>query len=83
MGSGKRRRPERLAEKLLQIRESLGLSQNGMLSKLGLSEEQDRNSISNFERGFREPDLLVLLAYAHVANVHLEVLVDDSLDLPS
>ncbi|HZS09340.1 MAG TPA: helix-turn-helix transcriptional regulator [Blastocatellia bacterium] len=82
MGSGRRRTPERLAEKLRHIREALGFSQNGMLVRLGLGEEMGRNSISNFERGFREPDLVVLLEYARAANVHVEVLIDDDLDLP-
>ena len=31
----------------------------------------------------REPSLLILLAYARVARVHLEVLVDDAVDLPA
>jgi transcriptional regulator with XRE-family HTH domain len=82
MGSGRRRRPQRLAEKLLRVREALGLSQGEMAARLGPPGELERNSVSNFERGFREPDLLHLLAYARAANLHLEVLVDDSLDLP-
>jgi transcriptional regulator with XRE-family HTH domain len=82
MGSGRRRQPRRLAGKLLRIREALGLSQGEMAARLGGPGEVERNSVSNFERGFREPDLLHLLAYARAANVHLEVLADDSLDLP-
>ena len=35
MGRMKRPSPLKLSEKLLQIREALGLSQNGMLRKLG------------------------------------------------
>jgi transcriptional regulator with XRE-family HTH domain len=34
-----RERPKRLPEKLIQIRLELGLSQNQMLDKLGLSEK--------------------------------------------
>lgn len=81
-GKAKRIKPARLAEKLLQIRDALGLSQNEMLRKLGRDDVFDRTAISYYERGEREPPLPVLLEYARAANVYLEVLVDDSLDLP-
>lgn len=83
MGLAKRPHPLRLAEKLLQIRSALGLSQNGMLRQLGLSEEYIRSTISGYERGEREPPLPVLLRYAEVANVYVDVLIDDRLDLPA
>jgi len=38
-------------------------------------------SVSGFERGKREPDLIVLLRYARLAKVPMEVLVDDKLSL--
>jgi transcriptional regulator with XRE-family HTH domain len=38
--------------------------------------------VSEFERGLREPSLLVLLAYAEAANVWVEALIKDSVDLP-
>lgn len=77
-----RERPERLAEKLLYIRTALGLSQGDMLSRLGRGETGHRNYISDFETGKREPSLLVLLEYARTANVYVEALIDDELDLP-
>lgn len=83
MGRKPRRRPEKLAAKLKAIREALGLSQNEMVNRLGLSNELTREEVSAFERGTHEPNLLVLLAYSDVANVYLEVLARDSLDLPS
>lgn len=83
MGRASREKPERLAEKLRQIREALELSQDGMLIRLGFQGTAiKRNSISGYELGDREPPLLVLYAYANVANVYLEVLVDDEIDLP-
>jgi transcriptional regulator with XRE-family HTH domain len=82
MGRVRRPTPARLPEKLLLIRESLGLSQNGMLRKLGIEGEYDRATISGFERGVREPPLPVLLEYARAANIYVEVLIDDGLDLP-
>jgi transcriptional regulator with XRE-family HTH domain len=78
-----RERPERLAEKLLQIRAALGLSQSEMLNRIGLGETGYRHYVSQFETGRREPSLLVLLRYARVANVSVEALIDDELDLPA
>jgi transcriptional regulator with XRE-family HTH domain len=82
MGSRPRPKPERLAEKLLQIRLALGLSQDGMLSRLELKESHFRSAVSGYELGTREPPLPVLLKYARVAGVCVEVLIDDELDLP-
>ena len=80
MGGKARQRPARLAEKLLQIRTALGLSQNEMIRRLGV--ELSQNRISDYELGRGEPPLPLLLRYARVAGVCLERLVDDDLDLP-
>jgi transcriptional regulator with XRE-family HTH domain len=82
MGKYVRPRPLRLTEKLFQIRTRLGLSQNGMLNQLGLGEKLFRSSISSYELGASEPPLPVLLQYARLAGVCLDVIVDDDLDLP-
>lgn len=82
MGQASRHRPERLAEKLLHVRVALGLSQNELISRLGLSDELTQARISAYERGVREPPLVVLLNYARAANVSVEALIDDELDLP-
>jgi transcriptional regulator with XRE-family HTH domain len=82
MGTSKRSRPKRLAEKLLQIRQFFNFSQNQMLDKLGLKDSHYRENISAFERGTREPSFLILLSYARAAGVSMESLVDDELDLP-
>lgn len=83
MGRRAGARPERLAEKLLQIRTALGLSQNEIIKRLGLAGELVREEVSDFERGKRVPPLGVLLAYARAAGVYLDALVDDGLDLPA
>ena len=83
MGSRPRPKPERLAEKLLQIRLALDLSQDGMLARLELDESHFRSAVSGYELGTREPPLPILLKYARAAGVCLEVLVDDQLDLPA
>ncbi len=85
MGSGTRHKPERLAAKLREIRLALSLSQGGIVKQLGLEGQIGRERISAFEKEGPEgrvPDLGVLLRYAKLAGVHLEVLVDDNLDLP-
>ena len=83
MGKRARMRQERLAGKLLQIRQALGLSQNGMLWRLGFDDVLDYKRISEYELGKSEPPLAVLLSYARAANVSTDVLIDDALNLPS
>ena len=78
-----RRRPKRLAEKLLQIRNALGISQSDLYRRLGVEDEIPYTRISDFELDKSEPILTVLMQYARVAGVHTEVLIDDALDLPN
>lgn len=84
MGRAARQSAYNLAEKLKHIREELGLSQNQMLARLGLKEEDGlfRSSISGYELGTRIPPFNVILAYAKLANVYVDVLIDDELELP-
>lgn len=89
MGKAVRERPRRLAEKLLHIRKALGLSQNGMIRRMGLVDELVQQDISSYEVDLREPPLRVLLEYARAAAGgtsgaagYLEMLIDDELDLP-
>ena len=88
MGRASRARPRRLPEKLLSIRKALGLTREVLLDKLcDLMPEGNRpkvhaQNISAYEKEEREPSLITLLAYAKLARIHLEVLVDDELDLP-
>ncbi|HET6976661.1 MAG TPA: helix-turn-helix domain-containing protein [Pyrinomonadaceae bacterium] len=83
MGRGSREKPERLGEKLAQIRNSLELSQEGMVKFLTPRGKLTRNDISKYERNVREPSLLMLLRYARVAGVSVDELLDDELDLPA
>jgi transcriptional regulator with XRE-family HTH domain len=82
MGTLARRKPRRLAEKLLEIRKAFGDSQNGLVKRLGLSDELTQSDISAFERGTREPPLYVLLKYSELARVWVNALIDDSVNLP-
>jgi len=83
MGQSSRQRPRRLAEKLTAVRHALQLSQNELLSRLDLPEEITQARISAYERGVREPPLPVLLRYARIANVYVDVLIDDELEVPN
>jgi transcriptional regulator with XRE-family HTH domain len=82
MGAKPRLRQKRLPEKLRAVRDALGLSQTEMLKRLGAEDLIEYNRISEFESGKREPPLRIILLYARVANVWMDVLVDDELDLP-
>jgi transcriptional regulator with XRE-family HTH domain len=77
-----RRRPSRLAEKLLQVRTALGLSQTEMHRRLDVGDEIPYTRISDYELDKSEPTLMILLSYARLAGVPTEVLIDDGLDLP-
>jgi len=79
----KRNRPDRLAEKLLQIREALGLTQKEMaerLSKQAGVKITNRN-VSKYERDKSVPYIEIVLAYARLANVEMNQIVDDDLDI--
>ena len=79
MASRRRPFPSKLADKLTQVRSDLGLSQSEIALRLGVD---NRASISGYERGEREPPLPTLLAYARLAGVSVESLIDDKLNLP-
>jgi transcriptional regulator with XRE-family HTH domain len=80
MGRLPRPKPDRLGEKLLAIRQNLGLSQTQMLKSLGLT--IDHSAISGYELGTREPPLPVLLRYARMVKISTDVLIDDEMELP-
>lgn len=82
MGKKPRQRPQRLGEKLLAIRNALGLSQSQMVTHLDV-EGVVPSQISEFETCKREPSLIVVLRYARAANISTDVLIDDELDLPA
>ena len=90
MGKAERKRPARLAGKLLHIRRALGLSQNELISRMGLGDELVQQDISTYEQDQREPTLTTLLEYAKLAagglkgaGEYLIILIDDSRDLPA
>lgn len=74
-----RRRPKRLAEKLLEIRTHFGISQAELIRRLGI--DIHYTNISKFEKNKNEPDLMVLHAYLNLAGVTFTEIVDDKIDL--
>lgn len=83
MGRSRRPRPARLAQKLRQIRVSLGFTQQEMFERLGETKTAlYPGHIGLYESGQREPPLPVLLRYARIARVYVDMLIDDDLDLP-
>jgi transcriptional regulator with XRE-family HTH domain len=76
-----RPRPKHLANKLLQIRLTLGVSQGEMVRRLGLQNLIDPTSISKYETDKNEPPLAILLAYARAVGISTDTLIDDSLQL--
>ena len=86
MGSP-RRRPKLLPAKLLAIREFLNLGQADMATKLQFEIQShsrrqyqiEPGRVSEYEKGKREPNLFVLIAYTRLGRVHMESLVDDDI----
>ena len=79
----KRPVPRKLAKKLAQIRASLGLSQTEMVKALNYKASPLHPAqISPFESGRREPPLMILLAYAKLAGISTDALIDDRVNLP-
>ena len=74
-----RPRPKLLASKLFTIRQELGLSQPQIAKRLGI---QEYTNVSKYERDVNEPSLMIVLAYARLAEIPVEYLIDDALDLP-
>jgi transcriptional regulator with XRE-family HTH domain len=84
MGRSHRIKPKRLGEKLKLIRNSLGLTLEQMIEQLDYKESKlYPQNVSGFEKSEREPNLLILLAYARLAGVSTDELIDDEMELNS
>ncbi len=74
--------PKRMGVKLRQIRLSMGLTQEEMLKLLNLPPVITQSTISAYERNSKLPPYFVLSRYGDIANIWIDVLVRDSLDMP-
>src|SRR5215217_1294224 len=80
-----RNKPKLLPNKLLAIREFLNISQVDMASNLqsdilantGKNYPIQPARTSDYETGRREPNLFILMAYARLGSIHLELIADD------
>ncbi|MET0754443.1 MAG: helix-turn-helix transcriptional regulator [Pyrinomonadaceae bacterium] len=83
MGRGKAEQPKLIAQKLRQIRLSLGMTQDEMARAI---ERQGvkiyRAYVGLYEISERVPTVLVIMAYARIANISMETLCDDKMELP-
>ena len=77
-----RPRPQRLASKLLQIRQSLGCSQRELVKQMEVQDQIHYTNISKYELDKNEPPLGILLAYSQLTGIPVETLIDDRKDLP-
>jgi transcriptional regulator with XRE-family HTH domain len=78
----KRRMPRKLGRKMKQIRERFGMSQREIVTALNYRDTPLRASqISQYENSQREPTMMLVLAYARLARVPMEALVDDKMKL--
>ena len=77
-----RPRPKHLAAKLLRIRQALGISQFELVNRMKVQDYIHYTNISKYELDKNEPPLGILLAYARLAEIPVEYLIDDKLDLP-
>ena len=73
--------PNRLGEKLRAIRERRGWTLDQMADAVGKTGPSRRTRVYEWEKGIRQPDLLALMAYAQLAGVSTDVLIDDDRDL--
>lgn len=85
MGRGRRARPKNLQAKVCEIRRRLAITQDEMAERLiehGAEKTTHSGYVADFETGKRAPSLLGVLAYAKLAGVCADVLLDDEFDLP-
>ena len=79
MGRQRRPTPRLLAKKLRAIRAHLEIGQAEMARRLGkVAGNPDGAMVSRFERGQREPNLLVIVAYAKAVGIPADPIIDDA-----
>jgi len=83
MGLAPRTRPVRLSPKLAGVRARLNMTQSELADALSDSFiSVTKQDISKFEKGEREPPIIVLLRYSKLTNIAMENFADDLLELP-
>jgi transcriptional regulator with XRE-family HTH domain len=72
---------ENLGGKLKAIRTHLGYSQEEMATAVGKTGRSRRSRVHEWEKGLREPELSCLSAYARLAGISADDLLDDRVEL--
>ena len=76
----RRAMPKWLGAKLKAIREAKGMSQREIVVALNYKATPLRASqVSQYENGQREPTMMLVLAYAKLAGISTDVLIDDKI----
>ena len=73
--------PIKLGDKLQAIRLYLGYTLEEMATAVGKDGKSRRARVYEWEKGIRTPDYRCLLAYARLANVSTDELIDDTIHL--
>lgn len=73
--------PTKLGKKLKDIRLHLGFTLEEMAEAVGKTGNSRRTRVYEWETGKRQPDLNCLLAYAKLAKVSTDDLIDDAIAL--
>ena len=84
MGRSQQSRPKKLAMKLRNIRQGLGLNKKEMtdiLKELAPKEKIGNGHVYQYEEGTRLPSYLILLAYARSIGISTDYLIDEKLEL--
>jgi transcriptional regulator with XRE-family HTH domain len=79
MSQRQRSKPQCLASKLFTIRQKLGMTQSQLAKLLSLDKGAAR--IAEYENGISEPDLIVLLDYAKLARISMDIIANDNRSL--
>jgi transcriptional regulator with XRE-family HTH domain len=83
MGSAGRMKPKKLGQKLKAIRNQFDYSFTQMAEQLSDKKVTIlRTDVSRYEKGIREPSLIILLRYARLVGITLDVLADDEIKFP-
>jgi transcriptional regulator with XRE-family HTH domain len=67
----------KLSDKLKLIRLHIGLTQDQMAEKLGLTSKSRRARVSEWEAGRGEPKRHILIKYSELVNFDIKKLIDD------
>lgn len=73
--------PIKLGDKLQTIRLYLGYTLEEMAAAVGKEGKSRRARVYEWEKGIRTPDYRCLLAYARLANISTDELIDDTIHL--